>query len=101
MKGTDCPEFEGFSDEASVVVVLARFTTWLTAFDVLPPKFESPPYTAVIGSVPTFRVEVVKLAEPPLNAPFPSIFVPFIKETVSPFGGVPAVELTPAVKVAA
>src|ERR1700683_2944674 len=28
VKVTDCPEFEGFTDETSVVVVLAWFTTW-------------------------------------------------------------------------
>ena len=32
-------------------------------------KFESPPYTAVIELVPTFSVEVAKLAEPPLKVP--------------------------------
>jgi hypothetical protein len=46
-------------------------TTCCTAFDLLPAKFESPPYTAVIEFVPTFSVDVVKLAEPPLNVPVP------------------------------
>ena len=101
VKVTDCPSFDGFSDEAKVVVVVALPTTWLTAFDVLRAKVESPPYTALIGSVPTFSVEVVKLAEPPLNVPVPSAVVPFINETVSPSGGAPSVEVTTAVKVTA
>jgi hypothetical protein len=31
----DSPEFDGFSDETRVVVVLARFTTWLSTGDLL------------------------------------------------------------------
>ena len=34
-----------------------------TGFDVLPAKFESPPYTAVTDVVPTLSVEVVKVGE--------------------------------------
>jgi len=67
-------------------------------FDVLPPKLESPPYTVVIAFVPTGSVEVVKLAEPPLSVPVPSTVVPFINETVSPFGGAPTLEVTAATK---
>lgn len=40
--------------------------------------------TAVTVVVPTLSVEVVKLAEPPLNVPVPSTVFPFMKETVSP-----------------
>lgn len=54
-----------------MVVVVALFTTWLTAFDVLAAKFESPPYTALIVLVPAGSAEVVKLAEPPLSTPSP------------------------------
>jgi len=57
------------------LVVGAYFTTCFTVFDVLPAKSRSPPYTAVTFAVPTFRVEVVKRAEPPLNAPVPSTVV--------------------------
>jgi hypothetical protein len=64
VKVTDCPTFDGFGDEAKAVVVVALFTTWVIAFDVLLAKFESPPYIAVIEFVPTGSVEVVKLAEP-------------------------------------
>ncbi len=45
--------------------------------------------------------EVVKLAEPLLNVPVPNTVVPFINETISPSGGAPPLEVTPAVKVAA
>jgi len=38
---TDCPKTEGVV-EANVVVVLALFTTWLTAVLVLVMKLESP-----------------------------------------------------------
>ena len=48
VKVTDCPKFDGFSDEVRAVVVVALLTTWLTAFDVLAAKFESPLYTALI-----------------------------------------------------
>ncbi len=74
-------------------------TTWLTAVDVLPARFASPPYTALIELVPTAKVESVKFAEPPLNVPVPSTVVPFIKETVCPFGGAPELEVTFAVKI--
>ena len=35
VKVTDSPTVDGFADEVSVVVVLALFTTWLTAVEVL------------------------------------------------------------------
>jgi hypothetical protein len=43
VKVTDCPTFDGFREEGKVVVVVALFTTWLTVFDLLLTKFESPP----------------------------------------------------------
>src|ERR1700722_13201772 len=49
------------------------------------------PVTAILAvtvAVPTSRAEVVKLAEPPPNAPVPNAVEPFINVTVSPFGGV-------------
>src|ERR1700722_9912433 len=75
-------------------------TTCLTVFDVLPLKFESPPYTALTDAVHTLRGEVERLAAPPLNVPVPSTVLPFINETVSPSGGAPALEVTAALKVA-
>src|ERR1700722_16364364 len=48
VKVTDCPKLDGFREEAKVVVLVALPTTWLTAVDLLPRNFESPPYTALI-----------------------------------------------------
>jgi hypothetical protein len=102
VKVTDCAKFDGFSDETKAVVVVALLTTWLITFDVLPGKFESPPYTALTAFVPAGNVEVIKLAEPPVSAPVPSTVVPFTNEMVSPSGGgAPALEVTVAVKVTA
>jgi hypothetical protein len=42
MKVTDSPAVGVFTDETSVVVVLARFTTWFSAGEVLAAKFASP-----------------------------------------------------------
>jgi hypothetical protein len=39
---TDFPDVDGFSDDFSVVVVFALFTTWLSAGDVLPAKPDAP-----------------------------------------------------------
>jgi hypothetical protein len=85
---------------------LAFSTTCFTVFDVLPPKWTSPPYTAVTVVVPFLSVEVVKLADPPLNVPvpnivFPFVYLPSINLTVSPSGGAPRPEVTTAVKVTA
>ena len=42
VKVTDCPKSEGFTEDVNTVVVLALFTTWLTAELVLVTKLESP-----------------------------------------------------------
>ena len=39
---TACPTFEGFKDEATAVVVVFLFTTWLTAVEVLVANVASP-----------------------------------------------------------
>ncbi len=44
---TEAPYADGFADEASVTVVLALFTTWISSKDVPPLYFALPPYTAV------------------------------------------------------
>jgi hypothetical protein len=90
---------DGFWEEPKEVVVVALLTTWLTAFEVPPANFESPPYTAVTAFLLTGSADVVKLAEPPLNVPVPKTVLPFMNETVSPSGGVPAPDVTTAVKV--
>jgi hypothetical protein len=40
---TEAPYADGFADEASVTVVLALFTTWISSKDVLPLYFALPP----------------------------------------------------------
>src|ERR1700693_4208653 len=81
---------------------LTRYcTTCCTGFDLLLPKSESPPYTAVTGVVPTLSVEVIKTAEPPLKGPVPSTVLTSTNETASPSGGAPALEVTTAVNVTA
>jgi len=73
-------------------------TTCFTGFDVLPAKFEAPVYTALIALVPTFSVQVAKLAKPPLNFLVPSTVLPFLNVTVPPSGGAPNSEATAAIK---
>ena len=68
---------DGLVEDETLVEVGAFFTTCFTPFDVLPPKFESPPYTAVIELTPRGNAEVVKPAKPPLNVSVPSTVVPF------------------------
>src|SRR4029077_19042748 len=99
VKVTDCPKFDGLREEVKVVVVVALFTTCLSAFDVLKANLGSPTYSASIEFVPTLNVEVVKLAEPLLTVLVPKTVVPFINVTVSPSGGGPALEVTTAIKV--
>src|SRR5580658_10464605 len=77
----------------------AAFTTCFTTFDVLPRRLESLPYTAVMESLPTGRVDVAKVAVPPLSIPVPSNVEPCINETVSPSAGAPPFEVTTAVNV--
>src|ERR1039457_4264675 len=80
---------------------LTMFTTCFSVFDVLPEQVESPAYTALIEVVPTFSVEIVKLAEPRLKIPDPNTVLAFMNVTVSPSGGAPTAEETTAVKVTA
>ena len=53
----------------------------------------------MIESVPVGSAVLVKLATPLLRAAVPSDVVPLMNVTVSPFGGVPPLEETEAVKV--
>ena len=78
---TDCPVFEGFSDETSLVVVLAFLTPWLSVFEVLARNEVLPLYTAVIEFVPTANFVVVNLATPALSVHVASVAVPFMKAT--------------------
>ncbi len=85
VKVTNCPKADGLRLDVRVVVVLvlpAVFTVCVMAGDVLPLQLLSPPYVAVIGWLPTMRVEVDKVALPPLNVPLPSVVAPSKNVTV-------------------
>ena len=100
VKVTVCPNIEGFGDEVSAAIVVgARFTTWLSTGEVLTEKLAFPPYTAVMGWVPTLRMVVLKVATPALSVTVPRVVVPFLKVT-EPVG-VPVAEETVALKVTA
>src|ERR1700678_2136082 len=79
----------------------AQFTTCFTWFDELPRLSASPPYVALIGSLPAGRVEVVMLAEPRLSVPVRNTVVLYLNVTISPSGTTAVLELTTAVKVTA
>ena len=81
---TFVPEVEGFSEDTIAVEVPALLTTCTTAGEVLPAKFVSPEYTAVIEApVEIFKVEVEKLVLPAaLMVPVPRRVEPFLNATV-------------------
>jgi hypothetical protein len=96
---TDCPYVDGFSDEIiAEVVVAALFTVCVRIGDVLPVKFVSPAYTAVIECEPPAKVEVANVADPPLRAFVPSDVVPFLNVTL-PVGVPEVAGVTVAVNV--
>ena len=66
---------------------------------MLPEKFVLPLYTAVRDRVPAGRVELVKLATPPVSVALPRAVIPFLNVTVPV--GVPEEEDTVAVKITA
>ena len=68
--------------EVSAVVVDTLFTVCDTAPELLPVKFESPIYAAVIECVPTASVLTVIVATLPLTAAVPSVFAPSLNITV-------------------
>ena len=71
LKVTAWPYTEGSVSEMSEVVVFAWLTTWLKAVEALDVKLASPPNDTVIDWVATPRLEVVRLALPPLNVAVP------------------------------
>lgn len=96
---TDCPYVDGFSDEViAEVVVIALLTLCVNTGDVLPVKFASPPYIAVIEWEPIAKVEVAKAANPPSSMPVPSVLVPSLNVTV-PVGVPEIAAITVAVKM--
>ena len=89
VKITEFPRFEGFSEEVTLLDVAALFTVCVSIAEVLPLKFASPPYAAVIGCDPTASVDVVNAALPLLSVPVPSTVAPSLNVTV-PVGVPPA-----------
>src|SRR5258706_13485565 len=55
--------------QLTVVVVVRALTTCDTVLDVLPAKFVSAPYTAVIECVATVKADVLKVATPAASVP--------------------------------
>ena len=97
---TACPDTEGLTDEATVVLLPALLTVWLSAVELLVLKLASPPYTAVIECEVTLRELLVKVAWPELSVPVPKVAAPSLNVTVPP--GIPlpgATGLTVAVNV--
>jgi len=101
---TDCPKTDGFTVEASVVVVLANgavLTVWINAVEALALKSTLPAYSTVSKWEPTIKAAVENVACPePSSAPVPTVAAPSLKVTVPlrvPAPG--AVAVTIAVKV--
>jgi len=102
VKTTDWPNADGFTNEVTVVELLARLTVWVMAVEVLPLKLLSPPYVTVIVWLPTESNEVANVALPALKLAVPNVAAPSRNVTVPV--GVPvagATALTVAVKVTA
>ena len=89
VKVTLVPTFKLVALAIRAVAVCARLTVTVTAADVLPELFVSPPYTAVIECDPIASVAVVKVATPvAFSVPVPSVADPSMNVTV-PVGVVP------------
>ena len=98
VKVTDCATTDGFARDMSVVLVVILFTFWINDAELLPRKFGSPEYMAVIVLEPTGRVEVPRVAMPPLRGTVPKT-VEFCLNTTEPVGLPPNCPNTFAVKV--
>src|SRR6266568_5158784 len=100
VKVTDCLNTDGLAEELADVVV-PYFTVCVSLEEVLPLKFASPPYDALIEWEPTASVLVTNVAWPePFRVPVPRVLEPSLKVTVPV--GVPAplvLAFTVAVKV--
>lgn len=80
---TACPTIDGPGVCAVIVAaVLAWFTVWDTADEVLPVKFVSPLYVAVIECEPTVSVEIASVAAFPARVPVPMVAAPSLNVTV-------------------
>src|SRR5207247_320158 len=100
VKVTDSADRDGLAEELAGVVV-PYFTVCVSLEEVLPLKFASPPYDALIEWEPTASVLVTNVAWPePFRVPVPRVLEPSLKVTVPV--GVPApglLAVTVAVKV--
>jgi hypothetical protein len=97
VKVTFWHQTEGLSEEVRAVDVLALPTVWVRTALVLPARLGLPPYTAVMEWAPRERVDVAKVATPPVSGAVPSVVLPSLNVTVPV--GVPAALFTVAVKV--
>ena len=68
--------------EGWLVTMGAWFTVWVSAELVLPAKFTSPEYTAVMLCMPAESDEVLNVAVVPLIVPVPSVVEPSRNVTV-------------------
>ena len=94
-----CPLNEGFSDDFTVVALVAALTVCSSPAEVLFAVSESPLYVAVMDSVPAARLFLVSVATPlVLIVAEPIEVVPFSKTTV-PVGDDGAVDVTVALSV--
>jgi hypothetical protein len=93
---TVSPKSDGSFDDAKVVDVGANFRVCVSTAEVLPNWLALPLKIAVIGWLPTVRVEMASVAVPPVRVLTPSVVAPFLKVTV-PLGV--AVDVTFAMKV--
>jgi hypothetical protein len=82
VKITTCPKTAGFTDELTAVELENLFTVWVSTFEMLLLKFESPAYEAVIVWFPTVRAEVTKAALPELSVRDPKVVDPSRKVTI-------------------
>src|SRR5439155_454437 len=100
VKVTDCLNTDGLTEELADVVV-PYFTVCVSLEEVLPLKFASPPYDALIEWEPTASVLVTNVAWPePFRVPVPRVVGPSLTAPVP--AGVPAPRVfafTVAVKV--
>ena len=80
---TDCPNTDGFAEDTTVVVVEACVTVCVRVEEVLPVKFASPLYVAVIECGPNVNDDVANVATPlPFSVPVPSVATPSLNVTV-------------------
>src|ERR1043166_3123441 len=84
VKVTDWPKAVGLVEEVRVVVELAGLTVWVSGEAELSLllKLASSLWTAVMEWAPTTRELLVRVAEPELSVPVPSVLVPSWKVTV-------------------